>query len=291
MTTLITNANWLQDLILPGELEAWNPETGPCCTPAMFKLNFRGTPRDEWNLSASRVFTDHFIATYPNLYEDTWENREMVLQKTQAHIKTLLRCYRQKSVGQDVVRQTRVAHRRRERKTAVSFLPLQLIDPKLYVSQLFHRRRNTALRYPQMQPQRIMLEALGPEGMSSDEEVKTTSEGKKYFILVLKWRAAALTPWLRVFDSLYLRNRHQEAHGDQRGFLPRKRYACSKQSTSRKWVPGLPINAYRTDWLEQQLDIANVVHPSPEQLYTHDPLLAQYVLALYVISLVDLTSY
>ena len=143
--------------------------------------------------------------------------------------------------------------------------------------------------YPQMQQQRIMLEALGPDGMSSDEEV-ITPEGKKYFILVSKWRAPFLTPWLRIFDSLYLRHRNQQEHGDQRGCLPRKRYASTRVSTSQKWVPGLPVNAYRLDWLEQQLDVANVVHPSPEQLYTHDPLLAQYVLTPHAILITDLTS-
>lgn len=121
MATLIPRANWLQDLIHPDELQTWDPEGGPCCTPAAFKLNFRGTPRDNWNISASRVFTDHFLITHSDLYDDTWQNRGMVLKKTQAYIKTLLRYYRQKSVGEDVLRQTRVAHRRRERKAAVSF--------------------------------------------------------------------------------------------------------------------------------------------------------------------------
>jgi hypothetical protein len=135
-----------------------------------------------------------------------------------------------------------------------------------------------------------MLEALGVEGMSSDEEVMTP-EGKKYLILAPNWRAPVLTPWLQVFDSLYLRHRIQQAHGDQRGCMPRKRYACNRLSSSRKWVPGLPINTYRSDWLDQQLDLPNLVYPSPERPYTHDPVLAQYVLAFHFISLMDLTFY
>ena len=122
-----------------------------------------------------------------------------------------------------------------------------------------------------------MLEDLGVDGMSSDEEVKTL-EGKKFFILIPKWRAPMLTPWIRVFDSLYLRHRNQQVNGDQRGCMPHKRHTCSKLSTSRTFVPGLPINAYRSNWLEQQPDVANVVHPSPHKTYTHDPQLAQCVL-------------
>ena len=120
METLIPRDYWLQDLLHPGELEAWDPEAGPCCTAAAFKLNFNGTPHDDWNVSASRVFADHFFMTYPDLYENNWDNRELILKKTQAHIKTLLRSYRKQFVSDDVARQTRIAHRRRERKTVVS---------------------------------------------------------------------------------------------------------------------------------------------------------------------------
>lgn len=122
-----------------------------------------------------------------------------------------------------------------------------------------------------------MLEDLGVEGMSSDEEVKT-NEGKKYLILVPKWRAAVLTPWLRVFDALYLYHRNQAEHGDQRGCLPRKRTASDKESTSRNYVRGLPLTAYRADWLGQQFDIANVIHPSAPLRYRHNEQILAYVL-------------
>ena len=133
-----------------------------------------------------------------------------------------------------------------------------------------------------------MLEELGIDGMSSDEEV-ITPEGKKYFILTPQWRAPIVMPWLRVFDALYHRQRTLAVHGDQRGCMPRQRYTPHpvRVSTSRRFVPGLPINAYRVDWLERQLDVANVVHPSAEKGYTHDPYLAEYVL-LHLISLTSL---
>ena len=94
---------------------------------------------------------------------------------------------------------------------------------------------------------------------------------------VLTQKSADYYCWLRVFDSLYLRHRNQEEHGDQRGCMPRRREHSAKESTSRKFVPGLPINAYRPDWLEQQMDVPNMVHPSALQLYIHDPQLIQYV--------------
>lgn len=134
-----------------------------------------------------------------------------------------------------------------------------------------------------MEPQRRLLEDLGVDGMSSDEEV-ATSEGKRYFTLMPKWRAPVLALWLRVFDSLYLHHRNRAEHGDQRGCMPRRREASAKESTSGRFVPGLPINAYRRDWLERQLDVPNIVHPSAEQSYTHDPQLAQYVFVSSTVS-------
>lgn len=127
-----------------------------------------------------------------------------------------------------------------------------------------------------MEPQRRMLEQLGVNGMSSDEGEKVDS-GVQYRIYAPRWRAPMLTPWLRVFDALYLDFRMGDDSRDHRGNLPRRRVPTRLESSSRKFVAGLPINAYRADWLEEQLDVANIVHPSPECRYTHDPHLVQYV--------------
>ena len=121
MGTLLPRDNRLQDTIHPDELQAWDPQAGPCCTPDSFKLHLKGTARDDWNISASRVFADHFITTHSDSYEDNWETRRMVLEKTQAHIKSLVRLYRQQFVSADVKRQTKIAHRRHSRKMFVSY--------------------------------------------------------------------------------------------------------------------------------------------------------------------------
>ena len=121
MAKLVPKDDWLQDVIHPDELRAWDPEAGPCCTPDRFKLNLAGTARDKWNISASRVFTDHFLATNPDSYRDTWEVRQMVLDKSQAYIKSLIKLYRQQRVGDDVTARNKLAHRRRERKVAVRY--------------------------------------------------------------------------------------------------------------------------------------------------------------------------
>lgn len=125
-----------------------------------------------------------------------------------------------------------------------------------------------------MEPQRRMLEALGVHGMSSDEEEKV--EGQiQYRILAPRWRAPMLTPWLRTFDAIYRYYRLEDNGNDMRGTMPRRRIPTTVESTSRGFVAGLPINAYKTNWLEEQLDVTNIVHPSPVARYTHDPQLLQ----------------
>jgi hypothetical protein len=125
-----------------------------------------------------------------------------------------------------------------------------------------------------MEPQRRLLEQLGIDGMSSDEG-EDIDTGRQYRIYAPRWRAPILTPWIRIFDLLYLHRRTGDDSGDQRGTLPRRRVAGRIASSSSKYVPGLPINAYRADWLDEQLDVANLVHPAPACQYNHDPDLVQ----------------
>jgi hypothetical protein len=131
-----------------------------------------------------------------------------------------------------------------------------------------------------MEPQQQMLEALGINGMSSDEE-ETVSNGIQYQIRPPRWRAPMVTPWLRMFDSIYIYHRTENNDGDRRGSMPRRQVSTTVESTSRKFVSGLPINAYKIEWLEEQLDLVNVVHPTSPIDYEHDPDLAQCVLLAF----------
>lgn len=141
-------------------------------------------------------------------------------------------------------------------------------------SKLYHRRRDVTFHHRQMEPQRRMLEDLGIDGMSSDEEEAVNGQ-KRYLITPPQWRMPFVGVWLRVFDGLCIHRRLEGDAADGRGRLPRDRIATNRFSTSKKFVPGLPINAYRKSWLDKQLDVKNVIHPAPELLYHHDPALAE----------------
>jgi len=131
-------------------------------------------------------------------------------------------------------------------------------------------------RHPQMEPQRKMIEDLGVDGMSSDEEEVINGQ-KRYLIIPPQWRDSFIGPWLRVFDGLCMYHRLESDATDGRGRRPRDRVATNRLGASRKFVAGLPINAYRKSWLDKQLDVKNVVHPGPAQVYSHDPALAVWV--------------
>lgn len=126
--------------------------------------------------------------------------------------------------------------------------------------------------YPLLQNQRPLLDELGPDGMSSDEE-RAGGATKEYSIFIPAWRATVVTAWLRVFDILYVRARRDGVFKDHRGAFPRTRVIeeNAQVSTSTRFVPGLPLNAYHEDWLRRQVNVRNVVRPGPLVDYYHDP--------------------
>jgi hypothetical protein len=120
MKTMIHKDDWLKDVIDEQELHNWNPEIQECCTAEDFKLHLKGTPCSPWNSSATRVFAGHFLQNHSEIYPDVWAVRRMVLKKTQAYIKSLIRAYRQSNRGGVLQLADKQAKNRRERKSTVS---------------------------------------------------------------------------------------------------------------------------------------------------------------------------
>jgi len=119
MASLIPQHEWLEDVIYLDELNQWDPADRKCCTARSFRLHLNGTPADLWNTSAARVFTDDFLLTHADLYPDVWPVRYMVLKKTRAHIKSLIRRYKLKHTTKPARDALKVMQNRRERKAAV----------------------------------------------------------------------------------------------------------------------------------------------------------------------------
>lgn len=119
-----------------------------------------------------------------------------------------------------------------------------------------------------------MLEQLGPDGMSSDESEGEDFDGQqRYMVFQPRFRSELVTVWLRVFDALHAIRR--KTASDKRGAWPRLRVTdVDRYSESTKFVPELPINAYRAEWLAARVsrgDIDFTVRPSPEEFdFSHD---------------------
>ena len=120
MASLIPEHEWLEDVIYLDEMAQWDPADRECCTARHFKLHLNGTPADLWNASATRVFADDFLLTNADLYPDVWSVRHMVLTKTRAHIKSLIKRYKLKHTTVPTRDALKLAQNRRERKALVS---------------------------------------------------------------------------------------------------------------------------------------------------------------------------
>lgn len=123
MRGLIHEDDWLKELVSDQDLDNWQPEIEECCTAERFRLHLRGTPCNSWNASAARVFTNDFLRTHAEIYPDVWAVRRMVLKKIKAHIKSLIKSFRQNGRGEALINATKLAKNRQERKANVSPLP------------------------------------------------------------------------------------------------------------------------------------------------------------------------
>ncbi|THU86933.1 hypothetical protein K435DRAFT_867780 [Dendrothele bispora CBS 962.96] len=140
----------------PSDIEAtafaqrWDPNVDGInsCDRERFRIYLGGTPTHPWNQSAARIFADILISDGETPYGDGDR------MKIQAALS--------RAGGEE---ERNKANRRRERK-----------------AELFQRRLRTVLDVDQLRHHSDVLERLGVDGMSSDEEVQTTNFSHEYHI-------------------------------------------------------------------------------------------------------------
>lgn len=120
MRSLIHTDDWLKDTVPDDDIADWDPKQEACCTAETFRLHLAGTTCDPWNASATCVFTDDFLLRNADTYPDDWTVCSMVLKKTKAHIKTLIKRFRDSPKNAAVKDEKRRTKNRRERKSNVS---------------------------------------------------------------------------------------------------------------------------------------------------------------------------
>ena len=137
MKSLFHDDDWLKEIVSERDVNDWCPELGECCTAQKphFKLHLAGTPSDPWNTSATRVFANDFLISYAETYRDVWAVRRMVLKKTRAYIKSLIKAFREDNRGPGVKLAARLAKNKYERRASVS--PSNSSVVRFYNSSIF----------------------------------------------------------------------------------------------------------------------------------------------------------
>ncbi|KAJ7128190.1 hypothetical protein C8R43DRAFT_887276, partial [Mycena crocata] len=233
-----------------------------------FRFDVCGTQYSPWNKSAVRVFARLIIRKLhlPN----TLEMFEAVRKAFSAHLGSIIKRYRLSLKTRAVQRRLRSLNRRRVRK-----------------DQLFHQRRLIAYEFEPLQKHIEMLEWLGVDGMSTDESEGENEDGEpnqrdperaQYQILNPQWRARRVAVWIRLFDSIHKILRKESGAAAAAGSFPRNRRMTSRQSTSNKFVPGLPINTYDTQWMQSDRMREYDLLPTPKIYdFTHDERIIEFV--------------
>ncbi|KAG8903984.1 hypothetical protein FRB99_002433 [Tulasnella sp. 403] len=197
-----------------------------------------------WNKQAIDIVLNYMVRTRPDL---AGEDHGEIRQRIERHIDYLIR---------DKWPATYAAKPEEEREEEA-----RLKRAKERKTRLFHRRLKTIDRHPKLGRYRMLYETLGPEGMSSDEEIEG-EDGKvpKYGVYQKKWLSPAVHGLNAFMDNLA--DRYDQANV-QKGSRFRQRVRdASRISKNADVVTNLPVNSYSASFLRKldkmTLEILNV---------------------------------
>ncbi|RDX39950.1 hypothetical protein OH76DRAFT_1366956 [Lentinus brumalis] len=255
------------------EIEQFEKAVDPdhCCDLANFRIDIWEGSQNKWNFSAATVFAEGFINTGVYKCNDSHLVEEAFL----SHTRTLRKKYRNAGLSATRVQAQLKKDARANRKGTVGTI-LAHVDRAHILHQLFFRRREVCMSYPQLARHLEMLELLGKDGMSSDEtdSDRVASGKKKYRIVKSKWRSDSVTQWLKGFDAVEAIMRT-----NGRGNVPRTRSISNKVNNESKVVPGLPRNAYDAFWYANVGEFTKAKTRRREEVYNfeHNELVKAYV--------------
>jgi hypothetical protein len=243
-------------------------------TPADFMIDVAGLPKSPWNVSAARVFVDHFIGKTE--YNDTPEMRKKIENAFTNRLRSLKSRRKKEGLPQVERANERSRHARQQRKYQVNFScpdGANLHLKAFYMIKLFQRRRDAAKLIKPHTDHLGILDALGIDGMSSDESfVDPDTHQTTYTVTKPEWRHPDLHNWLGVFDQLHRRNHIESWSIDKRGAFPHIRSWSQKVHSKSHAPSSLPINAYDPQWIEgrERFYLDHVLYPQMEEYdFTH----------------------
>ncbi|KAF7296650.1 hypothetical protein HMN09_01073300 [Mycena chlorophos] len=113
-----------------------------------------------------------------------------------------------------------------------------------------NRRLETAKSNPLLAHHVPLLQQLGVDGTSSDESDREDPSGPRYYRHTLPFLSDECVAWKHKFDTVAT-TQAPAAEVPRRGNHTRVRRAKAVPSPSRRngWLPNLPHNAYKPEWL------------------------------------------
>ena len=108
----------MENTVSEEEATTFNPELGPCCSAANFRVHLEGTPCNAWNKSAITIFVSHFLVTHPEYPSQEDPVRDMIRMKSRATLESMIRQYRKVKTPRtnDQAEELRLHKNRQERK-------------------------------------------------------------------------------------------------------------------------------------------------------------------------------
>jgi hypothetical protein len=130
-----------------------------------------------------------------------------------------------------------------------------------------------------------VLDALGVDGMSSDEsDTDPATNQRRYTVVKPDWRHPDLHSWLGIFDQFHHHGHLNSWSNDRCGAFAHIRAGSQKVHKGAHPPLRLPANAYDQRWLEGKEDIyvKYVLCPRAEQYdFSHSLDLIKYVLHIF----------
>lgn len=124
MQKLITPAKLTENTVTEQEATTFNPDLGPCCDSANFRVHLEGTTCNAWNKSAINVFVNRFLIAHPEYPSQEESVRDMVRMKSRATLESMIKRYRNVKTPytDEELRALRLQRNSQERKRKASFI-------------------------------------------------------------------------------------------------------------------------------------------------------------------------
>ncbi|TEB21183.1 hypothetical protein FA13DRAFT_1585501, partial [Coprinellus micaceus] len=201
----------------------WNPSRGRACTIDHFTPDFQSSTNSPFNESVAKVFVEHIMTS--DIPEAASASEKDILDLYLARFRSVRKQQRLDLDPAEYERRLQM-NRRRERK-----------------KWLYYRRVEAAESFEDTKHLVPVLQALGVDGMSTDESDHGRAGHTQYRVRHKVWRSPAADGCFKTLDALHRHRRFRPVRRATGGAQVHQRLSSNLLS-DRPPVPYLPSSAY-----------------------------------------------